>query len=439
MKKRAVFIFGLLIVFSVLSLVPLISAVEFDVNSNYSLGETMIAKVSGNFISPLTNSNVFFYQGHVRIPMQYNVVQEDGDYYIYAVLVGKETGDYSISIENSQYRVGAEVVGTNLVKNFSITNNKADFSVSPGAISTSGTFSIEIQNLAENQIVVDVNTAQDNNTEREILISSANSTATSFTLKSGEKKNIEFTPGVGDKEARTIQINTLNMTYKIPVYLSAVLEGNQEPTFSLEPSNLIYSFITGEIINKTVYLYNTGSSDIEDINLSLDDALVPFVNLSTTYIDKLVANSYVPIGLTFFSDSDAATLGNIKARTGDNIAYSYLTLRFIENYTVLVSNGTDTSLVTPNSSIQSSEKTCDELLGKVCSATEQCSQEVVYAKDNLCCLATCQTIEKSNSGTIIAVVIIIGILGIGAWFYLAKYKKSGRKNINLVDVAKGKN
>jgi hypothetical protein len=360
--------------------------------------------------------------------MQYEIIQANKEYYIYVVLVGKSSGNFSIAIENAKYMIGAEVVETTLFKNFSITNETASFSVNPGAVSASGDFSIEVQNLKDNSITVSVKTSEGNSGEREILIPSANSTETSFSLISGEKKEINFKPGVGNKTLRFIEIKNANLTYKVPVYLWEVLEGNKKSTFVLEPSSLLYTFTTSSVVKKVVYLYNTGSSDIKDITISLDEELVPLVNLSVTEISKLAANSKTSIELTFFSKAEVSTLGNIKAKTGEDIAYSSLTLRFINNYTEVIANET----------IQSTEKTCEDLSGEVCDSTQECSQEPVYAKDNLCCLATCETIKTTNSGTIIAIIIILFIVAIGAWFYLVKYKKTKKSPINFLKIAKGK-
>ena len=46
----------------------------------------------------------------------------------------------------------------NLVKNFIITENLSDFSVTPGFIKTSQDFSLEVQNLQENQITISIST-----------------------------------------------------------------------------------------------------------------------------------------------------------------------------------------------------------------------------------------------------------------------------------------
>src|SRR4030042_4680810 len=112
-----------------------------------SQGETIITKVSGNFLTPVTEENIFFYRGHVRAPMEYGVAKIGDDYYVYALTTGKTAGDYSLSIENVQYMKGAEISDENIIKNFSITNLTAAFSVKPGFIISSGNFSLEIQNL----------------------------------------------------------------------------------------------------------------------------------------------------------------------------------------------------------------------------------------------------------------------------------------------------
>jgi hypothetical protein len=419
-------IFVMLLIF--LLSFPLISAVEFDLNHSFGRGETMIAKVSGNFLAPITMDNVLFYQGHVRIPMEYGVFGINNDFYIYALL-SKPAGNYSMSIQDVQYMKGSEISSDNLEENFSITNETADFSVNPGVIVTPADFSLEIQNLQDSPIIIDINTAENNSEEREILIF-GNSTETSVPLYSGETKEINFNVGIGEPAFRAITLKTGNFTYEIPVYISNSLEGNQEPaTFSLEPSGLVYSFSTDSIVKKIVYLYNTGNIEMKNISISLDNSLSQFANLSQTSIADLKANSNIPIEITFFSLMDTSALGNLKAKVGDNIAYSSISLRFIRNYTA-----------SPNVTIlQSSAKSCSELQGKVCNnSIETCSQEPIYATDNVCCMGTCNKIQNDNSNyTLMGIVILIFIVLVLIWFYFKKYKKA-KKSINLVDIAKRK-
>ncbi len=62
-----------LTLFSTIFIIPIISAVEFEMNTEFDQGETLLAKISGNFLEPITAENVFFHRGHVRIPMVYDV------------------------------------------------------------------------------------------------------------------------------------------------------------------------------------------------------------------------------------------------------------------------------------------------------------------------------------------------------------------------------
>lgn len=85
--KRTILLFIFLLL-----ILPIISAVEFDMKTELSRGETLMAKVSGNFVEPVLKENIFFYRGHVRIPMEYGIAKIDEEYYIYALLGTKEIG-----------------------------------------------------------------------------------------------------------------------------------------------------------------------------------------------------------------------------------------------------------------------------------------------------------------------------------------------------------
>ena len=77
--------------------ISLVLAVEIEFtkgSSNFSQGETLIAKISGNFLQDVTSDNIFFYRTRVRIPMVYELKEVNGDFYVYALLTGKTEGDY---------------------------------------------------------------------------------------------------------------------------------------------------------------------------------------------------------------------------------------------------------------------------------------------------------------------------------------------------------
>jgi hypothetical protein len=413
----------------VLLIFPMISAVEFDIDANYSSGQTMLTKVSGNFLIPITRDNVFFYSGHVRIPMDYDIATIQGDYYIYASLVGKTEGNYSISIENVKYMNGNSVVTGNLVRNFSITNETADFSVIPGFVSTSGDFYLDVQNLQDNQIVIDVNTAS-NISGREIIISDSGGEGDSIPVKSGEIKRINFELGAGNASLNFIELKTENTDYLIPVYISSSSQQAQSPssTQQLVPSELILPIPTNTVTKQTVYLYNSGDAEIKNISLSLSDEISPFANLSQDYIDSIGPNDNAPIELSFFSAGETDVQGTLKANiNGEQMLYTSISVNFLNNYTANATTQSYTS------------QTCAQLNGNICTGTDSCSAQTVYAKDNVCCLGTCSSSGSNSSSRIIIAVAIIVVIALGLfWFYKKKYSRA-KKPVNLLDIAKGKN
>jgi hypothetical protein len=389
----------------------------------------MLTKVSGNFLVAPTKADVFFYSGHVRIPMDYDVANIQGDYYIYASLVGKSEGNYSISVENVKYMKGSSVVTDNIVRNFSITNKTADFSVKPGFVSTSGDFYLDVQNLQDNLIVIDVNTIS-NISGRDIIISDSGGKADSISVKSGEIKRINFELGNGNASLNLIELKTENIDYLIPVYISTSSYQSQiqEPTQKLDPTELILPIPTNSVTKRTVYLYNTGDTEIKNISFSLSDEISPFANISQNYTATLAANDNFPVELSFFSTGETEVQGTLKANiNGEKILYSSISLKFLNNYTP------------SNESGQYTTQTCTELGGNVCADTAPCNLVPVHAKDNVCCLGICTPSSGNNSSTriIIAIAIIVVMVAGLFWFYKKKYKKA-KKPVNLLDIAKGK-
>ncbi|MEK6913839.1 MAG: hypothetical protein AABW47_04185 [Nanoarchaeota archaeon] len=424
--KKSILIISVII----LLLLPFVLAVEFEVKDQFNQGETIIAKVSGTFISPLIKNNVLFYKEHTRIPLEYDVNGANGEYYIYALLADKSAGNYSISIENAQYKKGDEIINEKIVKNFSITNNMADFSVNPGFVFPSGDFSLSIENLKDTQISVNVNTNMNDSAERKLFILPEISDGISIPLVSWQEKQIIFKANPGQAALKKIILQTNNTYYEIPVSLPA-LEGNQESIFSLEPSKFIYSFPTNSPVKKTVYIYNTGNSEMKDISIYLSDSLKSVANTSLTNIEKLGAGVNMPIELTFSSVTETEVEGTLKAKTGETIAYSSIALKFINNYVAPLNQ-------TEQPSGQFSEKTCAELQGIQCNKEGyKCSKDMTKAKDGWCCKGTCDATATSSAGKVIAIIIVIILIVGVVWFYFKKYKKA-KKPVNLLEVAKGK-
>ena len=421
--KKFLLIF-LLILFSF----SLVSAVEFNINENYRSGETIITRVSGNFLTPPTEDSVFFYEGHVRIPVDYGLAKINEDYYIYASLEGKTEGNYSMAIEDVQYMKGSEVKDADLIRNFTITNETADFSLMPGVIATAADFYLEVQNLLDNEITISLNTETNTTStdSREILVSSSQSKQATVTLRSGEVKKIYFELGDGPVTFQTIELKTGNFTYNVPVYIYSASTVEQEESFRLEPSEVIASVPTNTPTKKTIYLYNTGTTEIKNITLSLSDSISAFVNLSNYTIKTLVPDSNFPIDLFFLSPGELEVSGNLKANAGTVIAYSQISLKFLSNY------------IPPNETAQSSSKNCSQLKGTPFdSETENCGGEYQYAADKLCCMGKVtkkETASSNTTGRVIGIILLILVAAGLVWFYLKRYRRA-RKPIDLLKIA----
>jgi hypothetical protein len=416
MKKSVIIIFILL-------LLPLISSVEFEMKTNFSQGETMMAKVSGNFVEPILKENILFYRGHVRIPINPSVMRIENEFYIYAKLLGKTPDNYSIVIQNVQYHEGAQIIKEDITKNFSIVDTLADFSINPGFMFTKDDFYIEVQNLQSKEITIQINT---NKTEG--VGSFVHQDAIS--LKSGEIKKINFKlQNIEQQIFETIELSSENLKYEIPVYLFVIKTNWQEiPSLKLEPSKLIISMSTNSNTSRILYLYNTGNETLENISLSLSDSLKPYISLSVEEIEELEGNSNIQIELLLFSNESKIIEGKITANSANLFSMSDISLNFIQDY-IPLDEEDQTTVYT--------SQTCSEINGKICSENEKCDEEQIYAKDNVCCLGTCEKVKTSSIGVIIGWGIFLVLILFGIWFYKKKYRKP-RKPVDLLKIARGK-
>ena len=179
--------------------------------SSYDQGETIIAKVSGNFLNSVQESNIYFYRGHVRIPMSYDLAKIGDEYYIKASLIGKTQNNYSVVIKNIQYYQAGIISTQDIISNFVITNKTADFSIDKGFVITQGPFAIKAQNLKSTSISVSIDSFPGVN-----ALSSLN-------IGGNIIKNIDFNTSSLTKTTQDfIKISTNNLVYEIPVFFTYI-------------------------------------------------------------------------------------------------------------------------------------------------------------------------------------------------------------------------
>jgi hypothetical protein len=426
----------------------LISAVQINMKSEYSQDETLIAKITGNFIDVPSSGNIFFYRGHVRIPMQFTITKIESDYYLYALLSGKSPNNYSLQIENVEYKIGTQIYDNNIVKNFTITNTSADFYVAPGFVKTADDFSLELTNLRDESINIEVTYDNSSDSEKgffESLFGTETSTKT-VELSSGQTDKITFdfaslSADLNESDFKTITLKTDNTSYEIPVYLdvenSEVEKETDMGKLDFEPLSAKVSIATNSSAIKIFYLYNREEFSVKNISLYVSDKLKPYVSVSPSSMSEIENNSSEKIELTISSGKDEINLsGQLIAKyenlsnSEDIFATTDIFLNFIKDY---VPTKEDNVTVI-------NQKTCLELKGNICNtSTQTCPEEkVIYTKDGNCCTVQCEDIEKSSStGKYIGWAMVALVVLFVVWFFLKKYRRS-RQPVDLLKAARGK-
>tara|TARA_Y100000310_G_scaffold343977_1_gene454326 strand:+ start:42 stop:1319 length:1278 start_codon:yes stop_codon:yes gene_type:complete len=419
---------NLLIVFTLFLIIPFATSIEIDVKTNFSQGETFVAKISGNFYEAISKENIVFKRGHVRTSIIPFVSEINNDFYIYAQLIDKEPNNYSVVIENVKYIQGNKIIEEDLEKNFSINEGFADFSVSPGFVEVDEDFFIEVKNLQDNEIIVNLNTLNESSNSEGFLESlfggQETSSGSQVILSPGETKKINFE--IEDfQELSLIELSTENLKYEIIVYAFPEDEEEKEKNFRFEPSQFDISMSTNSDTLKIIYLRNIGGEKIEDISLRLSDSLIPYVNFSVDEIDELEENSSQRVTVFIYSDEEEQNVeGQITAVSNETYAYVSVFLNFLEDFIPVDSEGNEVEFI---------PETCSDLNGQICGDNQQCNGNINYTTDGVCCIGACSEVQESSTGKIIGWTIIIVILLLLAWFYFRRYKGvSGISNLSRI-------
>lgn len=212
MKRGRIFIL-------ILFLMPIISAASINTKASYDIGETIIAPVYGNFVTDLSEENVFFYRQstyggvYVQIPMSYDVAKVGDTFYIKASLIGKNPGNYSIKIKNIYYYSGGTPTNEEITQKFTISQTLADFYTSPGFYVGSNNFSFKVTSLQDTPLIVFITKP------------SGVSAANSVSLGSNQEKTITFDiSDMSEDIDDFIKLSTSNTEYNVPIFLTYVPE-----------------------------------------------------------------------------------------------------------------------------------------------------------------------------------------------------------------------
>ena len=214
MKKLTLLLFIFL-------LLPTILSIEIKMNTNFSSGETLIAEIPGVFLEKITSSDVSFYRNHVKIPTDFKVGKISNSYYVYTNLPSTtELTNYSILIA-VKYLEGTKVIEEDVKKDFTISEQKADFNVAPGFIETEEDFSLTLQNVKGTEVEVKVNEEEEGKGFFSSLFGSSEK-VNSIKLSPGETEEIFFKLEDFEQGISTIKLSSNNTIYQVPVLIPSV-------------------------------------------------------------------------------------------------------------------------------------------------------------------------------------------------------------------------
>lgn len=434
------------VIFAILFLLPLISAIDLEMQSEFNQGETLLLKFSGNFQNTISENNIFFYREHVKIPLDFELMTVGDDYYVYALLKNKNPGNYSVSLENAQYYKQGQIVEDTISKNFTITEIFTDFSINPGFVTTKDDFEIELQNFQDTEITININSdtiIQNESEEKGFLDFLTGNTvfnleeSNSITLSPNEIKKITFELSeIPEPILNTISFSTANTNYEFPVYIYAKVEEEKDYAASLnfKPSELKVSLYPNLAKEEKIILENTGDKILENITFEISNDLEPYINVSKINVYNLAINSSVEIFLLFSPIDVAQTIeGELTASIPNETEDLSITFEILSEDAIYEEGSEETS----NNNIPKTSKTCEEINGTIFEEPQECSGEVKFAKDGNCCIGELKTPVVSNTGIIIGWAIIMIIIIALVWFFKFKYK-AGRDEIDLFKISKGK-
>lgn len=238
--KRAVILLIILIIPLILAIN--VSAINLNMKENIKPGETLQAEIEGNFLSPLTQDDVYFYSDRLQIPLIFDIARIQDKYYIYALLPVAEK-NYTLLIKQAHFFENGLEQTQDIQKSFSVEGNITDFSVTPGFIIASENFSITVE--SKNKAL---------NIEAKFLTKSQN-----IQVPAGQKRKIYFSiDKIENFTLTNIEISALSTKYNVPsaiIPLSKINETKKNITEEkkFRFSNSEFNFSVNEDVEKNLF------------------------------------------------------------------------------------------------------------------------------------------------------------------------------------------
>jgi len=378
--NKKIFLFLILSIFLTL---PFVSSVQVDMKETYKKGETIIGKISGNFLNSITKQSINFYRRHMTTTFDdYEIKKINDDFYFYVKNpLEKVPDNYSIHIKGVSYMKEGKISKDEIIINFTISNETTDFALTPGFIYTDQKFYVELQSFSDNNL--------------EILIDSS----TEYTPVTNSSETNETSGGFwsfifGKTEQNNVTTTTTYVPNN-PEEVNLIAGETKKVWFNIENKTEFKTIIfssTNQNYNVPTYIIYTGNA-----TTNVNNSLSNFVNETEDENGTIILD--------------------------ENITESNNTIIIFDNKT--------------NKTIVKFLETCDEMNGVKCNETQECNGTEENSLDANCCIGECVNIEKSNIGKIVGWTLL-GLVFIIIIFVMIKKSNKRSKPVNLLDIGKKK-
>jgi hypothetical protein len=365
----------------------------------YEPQETMTIKLDGNILEPISLNQIEFKRNNVDIITDFDVKKIQDTYYIWA-LAPKNQNNYTITIKDLYTTLLGKPQRIDLSKNFTVSGNTSIYYVTPGFLSTSQDFKIELQLNSDVNEIINVN----------FPISQ------SFIVLPG-KNIIPFSiSSVNESKWFNLKVGK----YSIPVYfqVNKTLENKITKSVRFIP-RIIEETLNG-ISSYEIQILNSGEK-INNLTLEYDSRLFKLNRESTS---DFYNGDVFSFNLSLINNSLPFISGNIVAR--------YDNLSTMLPFEIIISNNS-TAGAKNNSSTTLFK--CSELPGTICTSREVCSGTTLSSLDGPCCTKLC---ESQSSGFnysflgygILLLILIILVILIGRYLKAKPNKTTLEKSLD---------
>jgi hypothetical protein len=367
----------LLFIIIILS-VQTIIAQSIDIHSEYSQHETIIVKISGLFVEPISHNDLTFFKGSTPVAIDFDTAKLQDEWWIY-MISPDNPGNYSFQINNIKQKIGNDIIESTIQANFTVTEDIAEFNINPGFLTADNIAAITLTNFGFNSI--DISTSSESLSENIFSVNPQASKTINIDIPENIQEGLIF-----------LDISSSSLSYTMPLLILRQVAAEKVTSFYFDRTNIFISMPPHYNESLDVFLRNNGTEIIRNISLSVSDGFDKFAITSPRLVEDLYPEEEEKIIIILRSANSGLFNGSITAQS-ENIHYNLL-------ISLNVSSDINESLITTDSGEQvpiNRIKSCQELEGVICAEDEICRGNTEIIDGESCCLAYCEIEEKKQS------------------------------------------